>query len=260
MAYTPSYDALVARKRRPLTDAAVPERGLQTMGGDFPDPETVKAFASRRAGELEADYRQRDLDRDYADLNAWGALHRRQQKIIGEGNVQRYYAENPMREGQFQEERQELDYKHGQAMERTALQNEAKYLSPYLNFMGKMDANDATRERTKAQYGDPAMEGNPAQAKPGFWDQVGGALGSLFNRGAKKAPAADPNGAVAAPDVAGAADPGEPQTIEELVGALKRRNPQASPRDLVAILNEQVEFDDPAELEAATRLLLGLQR
>ncbi len=258
MAYTPSYDALIARKRR-LTDAAVPGQGLLESGADA---DTIGEFAGRRAKELESSYRARDTERGLADLDAQGALHRRRQRIVGQGNVERFRFEQPMRESAMREEREALDAAHERRIGEIGLQNEGRLISPYLNYLGKSDATAATRERTKAQYGDP-MAGSPDAAEGGSGG-IFGAIGSLFSRlrgGGPEKPAPAP-GPAAGPAVSAGpgADAGGPETIEDLVGQLKRAYPGASPRDLVGILNDEVEFDDPAELEAATRMLLGLGR
>lgn len=254
MAYTPSYEALTRRRR--LTDAAIPGQGLLQSGADA---DTLGEYAGRRAKELETSYRARDLERGMADLDARGALYRREQRYAGEGEAERFLGATPMREAEVREREWNAAGPHQRQMEIIGRQNEGRAYAPYLNYLGKTDATAATRERTKAQYGDP-MAGDPDAAENGSGGFFG-AIGSLLNRvaGGKKPAAAAP-APVAQPGAGAAAvdDGGQDYDVPTLVGELKRAYPNASPRDLVAILNEEVD-GDPQEIEAATRLILGLR-
>lgn len=263
MPYQENYEQQT--RRRKLTNAVVPGQGLIDQPGMTDD--AISEYAGRRAGELEKAYRARDLERDMADLESWGALERRKAGYEGAANAARFIGEGPGREQAVREEEWNAGPPHQRKMEEIGAAAAGRFASPYLGYLGRLDTNNATRERTRAQYGDP-MQTNPDAAEHGSGGMFG-ALGGLMNRilGRGQTPAgAAPKGAPAQSAPAGgpaaaapAADAGQDYDPETLVGELRRAYPNASPRDLVNILNEEVD-GDPADIEAATRLILGLQR
>lgn len=261
MPYNENYEQQT--RRRKLTNAVVPGQGLLTDEGGLPegmDQQALSEFANRRAGELEKSYRAKDLEREMADIDSKGALLRRQEGHVGAANAERFIGEAPGRELEVREREWNAGPPHQRRLEELKTVNEGRLASPYLNYLGKRDATDASRERTRAQYGDPDAEA--AEPKAGIFSDM---LGGLFRHitGTKKPQQPDPQqrgrGQVQGPAAGPEPNADQEYNPENLVGQLKRAYPNASPRDLVAILNEEVD-GDPEEMEAATRLLLGLGR